>query len=79
MLFLHYLILPSSKLIFLRSSLGGRALSLVENLVTSDASYHDALKLLDDEFLDREFIFNEISNKIITSDPLTSLDKPMIF
>ena len=65
----------SSKLIYLKSSLAGRALGLVENLLTCDESYAIAMRLLNDEFLDEEFIFNKIMNELMAIKPADSLDK----
>ena len=62
------------RLIYLKSSLSGRALSLVENLVVSDQSYADAVRVLDSEFLDRESIFNKIVKDLIAIKPMESLD-----
>ena len=63
------------KLVILKSSLEGRALSLIENLAITDENYNDAVRLLDAEFLDVEYIFNKTLSDIINTKPFDSIEK----
>lgn len=64
----------STKFIYLKSQLEGRALSLIENLAVDDTSFTEAIALLDKEFLDREEIINKIITIFLNREPVNSLD-----
>ena len=54
-----------TKLIYLESLLGGRALSLIEHLPVNEYAFDEAWKLLEDEFLDKDFLVNSILSELI--------------
>ena len=49
---------PSVKLVYLKSYLEGRALSLIENLPIVDNSYTTAWQLLEEELLDKDLLIS---------------------
>ena len=65
---------PSVKLVYLKSYLEGRALSLIENLPIVDNSYTTAWQLLEEEFLDKDLLINDTLSKIINYKPCLSLE-----
>ena len=65
---------PSVKLVYLKSYLEGRALSLIENLPIVDNSYTTDWQLLEEEFFDKDLIINETLSKIINYKPCLSLE-----
>ena len=59
----------ASKLIYLRGYLRGYAFKVVQHLSVCDQNYAIAIKLLKEEFLDVNFIVDELLKKILTMKP----------
>ena len=68
-------ITPAIKIVYLRSYLRGRALSLVENMPVDDGSFDSAWQLLENEFLDKNHLITTTLNSILTWPVCTSLEK----
>ena len=60
---------PSAKLQRLRSQLDGEALQFIQHLSISDANYEIALKILEDIYLDIDYIKDEIFRQLHDSCP----------
>ena len=65
----------SVKLIYLKSYVEGRALALIENLEISDESLTTAWNLLEEEFLDIDFLTNSSVESIFNHKPCSSLEE----
>lgn len=61
------------KLIYLKSLLRGKALSLVENFPLEDASYHLTVSVLEREFFDVDLIIDEIYSSMTSASKCNSL------
>jgi hypothetical protein len=57
----------SAKLAYLQSYLKGYALKIIKHLPINDDNYPIALTLLKEEFLDEQFIIDEIYKKLLVS------------
>ena len=62
------------KLVYLKTYLEGRALSLIENLPIVDNSYNTVWQLLEEEFLDKGLLINDTLSKIVNYKPCLSLE-----
>ena len=67
------------KMIYLKSSLRGQALSLIDNIPIDDMSFEQAWKLLEDEYYDKEFLIDAIMNKIIEYPKCSNIDNTLEF
>ena len=67
------------KIIYLKSSLRGRALALVEHLPVNEDSFDEAWQLLEDEFYDADFLLNSVISKIIDYPKCSDLNSTMEF
>ena len=64
----------STKFLYLRSQLSGRAYSIVENLAVQDNTYETAMQMLDKEFMNRTEIFVATMTDFMNSNPANSLE-----
>ena len=69
----------SVKLVYLKSYLGGRALALVENLAIEDDSFDVAVRLLNEEFFDKDYLINETLTSIVNHKSCSTLEMNMQF
>lgn len=69
----------SVKLVYLKSYLSGRALTLIENYPITDQGFDDAWNLLKQEFLDENLLINETLTTIIKWPSSNSLEENMNF
>ena len=66
--------METTKFIYLRAQLSGKAYNLVENLAIDETTYGIALAALDKEFLNRQEIFNASMSQIMNQTPANNLD-----
>ena len=64
----------SSKLAYLVGYLRDYALTVVKHLSITDENYHVAIQMLEQEFMDKEFIIEETLRNIMKSYPSSSVD-----
>ena len=70
---------PSQKYMYLKSTLRGKAFSLIDSLPADESAFEDAMNLLDKEFLDKDLIVNQIIEKIQLYPPINNLDETIQF
>ena len=64
----------TTKFLYLRSQLSGRAYSLIENLAVQDNTYETAMNMLDKEFMNRTEIFVATMSDFMNTNPVSSLE-----
>ena len=69
----------TTKLVYLKSYLSGRALTLIENLPITDENYVAAWNILEEELLDEGFLIDQGLTEIVAWPSCRSLEDTMRF